>query len=526
MNDYLDEVQSKPERKNCREFISNSYVNCGLEKIDFIERHDYIINNNLELEKDVHFLAEQCFHIKYEPMVIKLKEKLAISTFMEKELMRYFNPDCMLQVGHKIDSLQDLEKLFGDKPPMKVFPIEEGKVHIIYIWSYYKSISKKQLSILNRTFSDLDPKLEGEVKFITINIDQNKHYALNVINLLKINKLENYFIDRNKYPLNPILKIADKMGCPLCILINNDNIIELCGSLFEVNLEAKIKQILDRNAVAVVSFYTMPCLNEAERKLIKKFLTQFPEKIEFLRKNQVLNASHLFGATVRYKKSFTAGNLKNKQYFAEVNFFCQFDDEKEVMNMFGELENITRIRFNREIVLTNEIFYGEMCRICAQNLSPEHNQYYCGSCDIHLCKKCGDSVSNVNHPDKVHNHYLFYLTKNCDYFRRFILNYNFKNKYEDVFRYFDENKGNNYLNECKTHFQVKCDGCMTFPIKTTRWKCCNCIFKNLCNHCKNVIEHPEKDNVFFDEIMTTMTSHGCYPLEHIFQKIIFDSFVY
>ena len=526
MNDYLDNVQSKTELLKCREFISNSYIGCGLDKIDFIERHDIIINNNLEIEKEVHFLAEQCFHIKYESMVIKLKEKLEKSNFMKKELMRYFDPDCMLQVGHKIDSFQDLEKLLGDKPPIKIFPIDEGKVHIIYIWSYYKSISKKQLSILNKTFLDLDPKLEGEVKFITINIDQNKNYALNLINLLKINKIENYYLDRAKYPSNPLLKIANIMGCPICILINNDNIIELIGSLFEVNLQAKIKQILDRNAVSVVSFYTMPSLNESERKLIKKFLDQFPEKIEFLKKNIVLVAPHLFGGTIRFKKSFTAGNLKNKQYFAEVNFFCQNDDEKEIMNLFSELENITRIRFNREIVITNEIYYGDLCRICSCNLTPDDNQYYCSTCDIYLCKKCGDSVSNLNHPDKVHNHYLFYLHKNCDYFRRFILSYNFKNKYEDVFKYFDENKINNYITECKTHFQVKCDGCMIFPINTTRWKCCNCIFKNLCDKCKKIIDYHENQNIFFEEIITNMSSHGCYPKEHVFQKIIFDSFVY
>jgi len=526
MNDYLNIIHSKEELKKCREFINSNYIASGLEKVDFIERHDYIINNNLEIEKDVQFLSEHYLHTKFEPLVQKLKEKIVGNPIMDLEVMRYFNPDCMMQVGHKIDSLQDIEKLHSDKPPIKNFVIEEGKVHIIYIWSYYKSISKKQLHILNQTYLEQDIKWEGEVKFITINIDDNKQYALNIINTLKIHRIENYYLDRTKFATNHLFKIADKLGFPICILINNDNIIETIGSLYEINLETKIRQILERHSVTVVSFYNIPFLNESEIKALKKFLSELEEKKEHLKNNHLISAPHLFGGTVRLKKSFTSGNIKSKRYSAEVNFYCHSDDEKEIMNLFRELENFKKIQFNREIVSTNEINFGEICKMCGNLLNIDIPQYYCSTCDIHLCRNCGDTISDINYPNKLHHHFLFYLHKYCDYFRRYILTYNFANKYEDVFRYYDENKTNNYLKECNTHFQVKCDGCLVYPIKSTRWKCCNCIFKNICNNCKRIIENKQQDDCFYDEIIYNLSSHGCNPLEHVFQKITIDSFVY
>ena len=61
MNDYLNIIHSKEELTKCREFINSCYLSCGLDKNEFVERHDYRIDNKLDVEKDVHFIAEQYF---------------------------------------------------------------------------------------------------------------------------------------------------------------------------------------------------------------------------------------------------------------------------------------------------------------------------------------------------------------------------------------------------------------------------------------------------------------------------------
>ena len=60
-------------------------------------------------------------------------------------------------MGQKLDSLNDLEKLNVMGKNHKI-NIEEGKIYLIYIWSFYKPICKKQLSWLNALFQKKNDK--------------------------------------------------------------------------------------------------------------------------------------------------------------------------------------------------------------------------------------------------------------------------------------------------------------------------------------------------------------------------------
>ena len=151
-----------------------------------------------------------------------------------------------------------------------------------------------------------------------------------------------------------------------------------------------------------------------------------------------------------------------------------------------------------------------------------------------MCYECGNKKSDIhNNPDKIHEHNLILLRNSNKYFAKYILTYNLENTYEADFKYFNMNHFEKDLNYYKTHYQVKCDGCLTFPIKTTRWKCCNCVFRNLCDKCfcSLTIFSDKMDNIdnykeFNEEITRNLGKLGCDATEHVFMKILFDGYFY
>ena len=124
----------------------------------------------------------------------------------------------------------------------------------------------------------------------------------------------------------------------------------------------------------------------------------------------------------------------------------------------------------------------------------------------------------------MHKHFLFYLHFQNQLYTKYILAYNLENSHDSDFKYFFENVNTGNYNEIKTHYQVKCDGCLSFPIKTYRWKCCNCIGKNICDTCKTRIE--TRAEGYYEKILWNVQHVGCDPIHHVFRKIIFDCFVY
>lgn len=168
--------------------------------------------------------------------------------------------------------------------------------------------------------------------------------------------------------------------------------------------------------------------------------------------------------------------------------------------------------------------------------SPEFDyltQYFCPFCPFHCCYDCGNKITSIKNPKKMHNHNLIMLRNSNINFIKYILQNNVDNDYQLDFKYFQNNNFPRDINHYKTHYQAKCDGCLCFPIKTTRWKCCNCVFKNLCDRCfstVNFFNDKQKDENQFlgfkQDIIENLKKVECDPIEHVFMKIEFDGYFY
>ena len=599
----MTEIQSDKNIKKCRQFINDLFVSCGGEKMKYVERHIYKINHNLKLERDVHFITDQYFSVKQENMVNSMNNKMAESEWKEHELMRNFKPECMIQLGQRLESIPDLEKLQGDRV-MRNYPIEDGRIYIIYLWTIYNTVCKKQLKFLNDLY-DINHVWEGNVKLISINSDLNRDIAKKLTKTQNLVKMDHLYFDCSKYPNHPLLNLVQKNGYPLCLLVNNDNIIDFCGSLYNIDLQKSVSALLLREKVSSANVLSNEVLSIVEKKTFKEILYNLKNNCGMFR--YVLKAPHLCGATIKVKKIYTAtssqqfnkvkeilgkkGSRREEQksslshikrqmtklqksdsssnhqdkgtdrkrceYLAVIEFFCHEKDDHIFDNLFSGIDQVPKVKIEKQYVKTEEIFpakVNSLCYVCNNstltslrdlsirdegiledsNFSDELDldsqiivspQYYCSKCEIHICKNCGDHLSDLNYPNQVHNHHLYYLHNNNRLYAKYILAYNFENNYDFDFKYYQENtKTPKYINDIKNHYQVSCDACKCFPITTQRWKCCNCIFKNICDNCKLGAENTEDSN--YPIIIKNLEIQGCDARSHVFMKIVFDSFVY
>ena len=156
----------KKERKDCKEFINDVFMGQGLEKIRLINRSVYTLTTNSQFFKEYYFQTNQALHYRQTNLLNKINDKVRESKWASHDLMRSFKLDSHFQLGHKFESIPDIEKIFGEKE-IRQFNLEEGKVCLIYIWCYFKSISKKQLKYLEECFGR--NMWEGNVKFLTFN---------------------------------------------------------------------------------------------------------------------------------------------------------------------------------------------------------------------------------------------------------------------------------------------------------------------------------------------------------------------
>ena len=146
------ETQLLPKRESireCRQFINDLFVSNSGEGMKFVERILYKLEpktSTFIIQRN--FLAEEAFSYKSGNLVKSINQKIIESKWANNNLMRYFKPESVIQEGQKLDSLCDLERLNIIGKGHKI-NIEEGKIYLIYIWSFYKPICKKQLSLLN-----------------------------------------------------------------------------------------------------------------------------------------------------------------------------------------------------------------------------------------------------------------------------------------------------------------------------------------------------------------------------------------
>ena len=262
----------KEEKKECREFLNEIFMSLGLEKIRIIEKRIFYLTKNLQFFKEFYFLSQQALNYKQEKLIPKIQEKIKNSKWANHDLLRNFSPICHIQVGHKLESIPDIEKINGEKE-IRQYNLEEGKVCLIYIWSYYKSICKKQLRYLNELFEKNN--WEGNVKFFTLNSDANRENSLKFIRQLNLTKMEHFYIDIKKHPEHPIIKIGELHGYSSCILINNDNIIDSCGTLYEIDLEKRINLMLERNLSNSGTMVIPHSIDKSEKTLLKKMIANF-----------------------------------------------------------------------------------------------------------------------------------------------------------------------------------------------------------------------------------------------------------
>jgi len=629
LNNFSEDLFiKKEERKECREFLNEIFMSFGLEKFRIIEKRIYYITKNLQFFKEFYFLIEQALNYKQENLIPKIQEKIQNSKWANHDLMRYFKPSSHLQVGHKLESIPDIEKINGEKE-IRQYNLEEGKVCLIYIWSYFKPFCKNQLSELNKLYEN---NWEGNVKFLTLNLDSNRDNAMKFLKQLNLQKMEHFYIDIKKHPDHPIYKIGELYGFSTCILVNNDNIIDSCGHIYEIELKNRITLMLERNLLNSGTMIVQNNIDKNEKILLKKIIKNFEsftlcqnailgnivnswgnndlienqyfqasnnslinntclnsfndlnnsasdgninivEKIYktqrtgnsftngYTRNNEnynndapftcdiksykrrlsktlsqdiIITAQHLCEAKITLNKIFLTGNLEKNSisiYSGEVEYQCHNNDEGEILKLFNGIENISNVKFKKNIIETVEFFYGENCSCCNAYLYDKVNneisyaQYYCPICDIYFCKDCGNELTNINSNKKLHTHFLYFLNNNTRYHMKYILKHNLENPSEMEFKYFLENKNFDYVvKDLKQHHHIKCDGCFSYPIKTYRWKCCNCEYKNVCEICMGIIERNYEP--FASEILNNLELGGCDALTHVFMKIIFEAPLY
>lgn len=603
---YLTQIHNKTTLQECRQFINDLFVSNSGENMKFVERTQYILESKSnQFEKEIHFLAEESFSHKYDNLVKSINQKITESPWGNHELMRYFKPESVIQVGQKLDNIAELEKLNVIGKSYKL-NIEESKITLIYIWSIYKPICKKQLSWLNELF--IRHNWDNNAKFVSINTDHNREYAQKLIRLLHIDHMENLYIDQAKNPHHPLFNVANKYGYPASILVNNDNIIELCGSLFEINLEEKIESLLKRERSTTMNFYSDLSLSKEDRKLLKTLSNKIQSRLT--ENIHDVNANHLYGATLKIKKVYTttkgvdfinkASEIKiPKTTLAELNYYAHTSDINLLDHIFKGMDEIKNLSITRNTIETYEIPYNRnpVCSICrrlcrevysellnlvmtTQNLTSSNNEnnmnvqskpkkesthivkktsskegivnydsanflyeddsiissdeeldtdsyfayYFCSTCNDYFCYSCGNEITDPTNTSKMHKHFLMYIHSNNKLYMKYILLYNAETNHDMEFKYFFENSKTEKLVDIASHYQVKCDSCLAFPIRTVRWKCCNCVSRNICDKCKRRIE--SKDPNYYEKILWNMHEVGCDPLQHVFMKVLFDCFVY
>ena len=612
---FEKDLPSRETLRECRQFINDLFVSNSGEGMKFVERILYKLEPKTScFEIQRHFLAEEAFSFKSGNLVKSINQKISESKWASNNLMRYFKPESVIQVGQKLDSLNDLEKLNVMGKNHKI-NIEEGKIYLIYIWSFYRSICKKQLSWLNALFQKKN--WENSASFITINMDKNRQYATKVIKLLECERfLEHYYIDLMKFPNHPLIGVANKYGYPTAILVNNDGIIELCGSIFEINLEEKIDSLLKRQRKKK-DVIPLGVLNEEALNEIKFFCRNNLQKKVAHHINDV-NAYHLYGATIKIKytyktnknNNFIDDNLRKKIYrecYGELDYFSHTSDINLFDDIFKSINNSrNNMKITRNIVETYEIPYirTPICSLCKkacidaysdffieenrikemnnnieladternENIENDENKkengnqenaidqnfkfmkkeyskisnsyddideeegnekefnsmnyfayYFCAKCNKIYCYKCGNEMTDIKILQKIHKHFMFYLTSNNRLYSKYILKFNADTSHDLDFRYFLGNAKTEKMGDIAIHYMVKCDACLQFPIRTIRWKCCNCFSKNLCDKCKTKIENKDEG---YEELLWNLSNTGCKPSQHVFMKILFDCFAY
>ena len=380
-------IENMEEIRECRQFINNLYSSNSGENIKFTERIIYKLEpktNKIEVQR--HFLAEEAFNFESTGVVKSINQKINESKWATNELMRYFKPESVIQIGQKLDSINDLEKLSTIGKNHKI-NFEDGKIYLIYIWSFYKPICKKQLTWLSSLYQKKN--WDNNASFLAINTDKNRQYALKLIKLLQVDQVfQNYYIDTGKFVSHPLIDVANKYGYPTTILVNNDGIVELCGSIFDINLEERIELLLKRQRQKN-DVIPLGVIDEQGIKDLKYFCRSiFPKKV--MEKINDINAYHLYGANIKIVYKFKANKKNNfrdenerKNIHRVIEAYLDYFSHTTDINIFDEIfktliDSKNNMKIIRNIVDTYEIPYirTPFCSICKKTCVDAYCQYF------------------------------------------------------------------------------------------------------------------------------------------------------
>lgn len=788
-SNFKDFFQSKEKRKQIREYLNEIYSVFKPQNIHFVEKFIYTINSSLEVDKEIFFEPEAVFSVKNHILINDIKSKIENGIHSNNELLSQFKPDCAIQVGHKLDSIPEVQKFIVDNSQPKNFIIEEGKSTVIYLWSIHSLLSKKHLKHLNEMYNKNKRSWDAHLRIVYVNIDKKSDIeeSIELVKYLKMFEATHFNLpfDENNSQ-NLYIKLALDKGYPLCIVVNSDNIVQMIGSLMDANLDRIVKESVQRNLITSQSVFNRGGIKEEEKAVLKNVIKELYSKLDNIKKNDLINAPHLVKAELVVKRVYTVGkinlvnpryNIQNqhqsihtpssentlkmakkhhtikqkiaakealignhsntgshidnigtnplktntkffnnnsnslgihhlnsnlttennktdtninsnsnqntglnfykepkvekpfftpKMYFVELYYTCHSSDEELLSDLFKNLNYISNISVAKSHVKTEELNFGSNCENCksplilklpskaaseigdddnytfspnshvnsdkkanreinleninyldnkvyhsnnntikeivspnlhSQNLNTKNlsllnnelqnlnvhfrlnsqnynfeegnnynfeqndsndfyqfnsldfnhlHQYICSFCNYHLCYECGNKVSNIDNPNNCHNHHLLLLRNTNRHFIKYVLKHNCENQYTMDFKYFQVNHFPNDLKMFKIHYQAKCDGCLVFPITTTRWKCCNCVYKNLCDKCFSAVtffsdksdnnynssyrqtlgKNSSSEHDYSEEIKYNLKRVGCDAVLHVFMKIIFDGYFY
>lgn len=322
MKEYKDQYQSKDNRKQIREFLNEVYLLFKGEGNKFIEKFEYNVDSDMYLDKEVYYVPEAFFNSRSENLffVNEVKNKIRNSVHANNELLEDFNPECILQVGQKLDGISDLLKFTNENQQTTSIKMEEGKSTIIYFWSVHSLLTSKHLKYLNETFDKNSRNWEAHLRVVLVNIDcyRDKIKAFDLYKQLKLFKLTNVFylpFDENQ--THPLIISVIKYGYPMTVVVNSDLVINMIGSFFEASLEKIVEESKNRKIVPTQSTFHGDGLKEDEKATLKNIIKELPKRLELFQQNDnYMVAPHLLKINFVVKRIFIAGkfNIPNPRY--------------------------------------------------------------------------------------------------------------------------------------------------------------------------------------------------------------------
>ena len=538
--------------KKLEEFKTNNMFQVPhLLNINFVVKNTYsplnyltnVNKNNASNVNNITTISNDSNNLKSK------KNSFAFNSIKQKLNARNIiaNPNNYINNNNNIDNniysnsnLSNINNiLVNDKSNLGINPLRHNQSN------YTKHTTQNQFYINNsdanniKILSDITPKfIEVELDYMCHSIDDNS-----VLDLFKgLNSVYNLFIKKNliltkeaKYNI-----MCSKCNCELILKIglnsneyfnkninNNSCVLKSDNnnySMLNMDLKHRCKtDIYPKNRQDLAYNITNKNIKIINSNSIIDINTNSNNELK--QSNfDMNNASYINTNNKEFIQNNLDDNFKNsfnKGLYNDKNCNSMLKINSKNNNIIHNVNNINDI--------DNEYIEEEEDLSSTENDKNYYykNQYYCIFCDKSYCENCANEVTDIyNKPYKVHNHFLLLLTDKNKGFAELILESNFLNKYGDEYKYFKSNNISKITEGSNKHFYSKCDSCKISPIMHIRWKCCNCIFRNVCDNCFSFLSSNNDNTDLSYEVRHNLKSLNCDLDTHVFMKIIYDGYYY